>query len=320
MPVATSWLKLQIANLIRPDRPSSLAPRRGPERPSIDNAIPLGRRTLCINLHLVTARLLRQLHHTNIIPNLLLLDHLLIKHRRRTPPKLITLELLGPLVRLDEASVQRRLLRRDHRQIDITSRAQIIPDARLDRLRAELHRLLLVQLRLPLRLKDRHGRQRAGAHGHVGELVGGTVRVHGKQVGAGRVDACDHQVRADVTLVPEEVLLEKGHARHDARLAARGQRVQLQLGGDQGRGEFRVGGGAGAGAPDVGGDEVQLFAVLVGDDGTGCGAGISGDLGGGKTLVGVGSWRGTVMAMVNGLVAIAGMGEGREAKVILQEE
>lgn len=54
--------------------------------------------------------------------------------------------------------------------------------------------------------------------------------------------------------------------------------MQLQLRRDQGRGEFRVGGGAGAGAPDVGGDEMELFAVLVGDDGARGGAGIGCDL------------------------------------------
>lgn len=110
--------------------------------------------------------------------------------------------------------------------------------------------------------------------------------VDSKKMGAGGVDARDHQVGADVPLVAEEVLLEKCHAGYDARLAACGQRVQLELRGDQGRGEFRVGGGAGTGAPDVGGDEVELFAVLVGDDGTGGGAGIGCDLAGDRMLVG----------------------------------
>lgn len=108
------------------------------------------------------------------------------------------------------------------------------------------------------------------------------MRVDGEQVGSRRIDARDDEVGADVTLVAEKVLLEHGHARHDARLAARRKRVQLELGGDQGRGEFGVGGGAGASAPDVGGDEVQLFAVLVGDDGARGGAGVGCDLEGAR--------------------------------------
>jgi hypothetical protein len=65
-----------------------------------------------------------------------------------------------------------------------------------------------------------------------------------------------------VALVPEEVLLEHRHDGHDARLAAGGEGVEFEVGGDQGGGEFSVGGGAGARAPDLGGDEVEFFTVL----------------------------------------------------------
>lgn len=91
--------------------------------------------------------------------------------------------------------------------------------------------------------------------------------VHGKEVRARGVAAGDDEVGANVALVAEEVLLEQGHAGDDAGLAAGGEGVQLELGGDEGGGELGVGGGAGAGAPDLGGDVVELFAVLVGDDG-----------------------------------------------------
>jgi hypothetical protein len=97
-------------------------------------------------------------------------------------------------------------------------------------------------------------------------------------VGPCRVDAGHDEVGADVALVAEEVLLEHGHAGHDAGLAAGRERVQLELRADQGGGELGVGGGAGARAPDVGRNVVQLLAVLVGDDrARGCSC-VGGDL------------------------------------------
>lgn len=74
------------------------------------------------------------------------------------------------------------------------------------------------------------------------------------------------------------MLLEERHAGYDAGLAACREGVELQLGADEGRGEFRVGCRAGAGAPDVGGYVVEFLAVLVGDDwARGCSC-IGGDL------------------------------------------
>ena len=66
-----------------------------------------------------------------------------------------------------------------------------------------------------------------------------------------------------MALVAEEVLFEHGHAGGHARFAAGGKGVQFEVGGDEGGGEFGVGGRAGAGAPDLGGDVVEFFAVLV---------------------------------------------------------
>lgn len=92
------------------------------------------------------------------------------------------------------------------------------------------------------------------------------------------INTSNNKVRSNVALVLEEVLLEHCHAGDDAGLAAGGQGVQLELGTDDGGGEFGVGCGTGAGAPNLGGDVVQLFAVLVGDDGAGGGSGVGGDL------------------------------------------
>ena len=85
----------------------------------------------------------------------------------------------------------------------------------------------------------------------------------GEEADARWVDAGNDEIGADVALVAEEVLFEHCHAGDDARLAAGGEGVQLEVGGDEGCCEFGVGGGAGAGTPDVGGDVVEFFAVLV---------------------------------------------------------
>jgi hypothetical protein len=74
------------------------------------------------------------------------------------------------------------------------------------------------------------------------------------------------------------VLLQEGHAGDDAGLAAGGEGVQLELGGDEGGGELGVGGCTSTSAPDLRGDVVKLLTVLVGDDGAGCGSGIGCDL------------------------------------------
>lgn len=216
--------------------------------------------------------------HAHKLCDLVLLDDLLVQHRGGALGELVALELLAPLVGLDVAPVQRRLVSRDDRHVDVAARAEVVEDTGLNGLAAQLDGLVLGQARLPGRLEDAHGGQGAGAHGDVGELVGAAVGVHGEEVGAGRVDAGHDQVGADVALVAEEVLLEQRHARHDAGLAARRERVQLQVGRDEGGGELGVGGGAGAGAPDLGSNVVQLFAVLIGDDGARRGSGVGCDL------------------------------------------
>lgn len=133
----------------------------------------------------------------------------------------------------------------------------------MDRVGRERDRRLFRHLRLPLRFEDGHRGEAAAAHGHVGEFVGAAVGVHGEEAYARGVDAGDDEVRADVALVAEEVLLEHRHDGHDAGFAAGGEGVQFEVGGDEGGGEFGVGGCAGARAPDLGGDVVEFFAVLV---------------------------------------------------------
>lgn len=80
--------------------------------------------------------------------------------------------------------------------------------------------------------------------------------MHCEQVATCGVASSYYEVCADVSLIPEKVLLEHRHDGDDARFAACAESVQLEVGGDEGGGEFRVGGCAGAGAPDLGGDVV----------------------------------------------------------------
>lgn len=86
--------------------------------------------------------------------------------------------------------------------------------------------------------------------------------VDGEEVGTGGIAAGNNEVCANVALVAEQMLLEHGHACYNARLAAGGEGVEFEIGGDDGGGEFSVCGGTGTGAPDVWGDVVKLLAVL----------------------------------------------------------
>ena len=58
------------------------------------------------------------------------------------------------------------------------------------------------------------------------------------------------------------MLLEHGHAGYDTGLAAGGEGVEFEVGGDEGGCEFGVCCCASAGAPDLGGDVVEFLAVL----------------------------------------------------------
>ena len=96
----------------------------------------------------------------------------------------------------------------------------------------------------------------------------------GEETDACWIDACHDEVCADVALIAEEMLLEHSHDCDDTRSAASGEGVQFEVGGDESGGELGISSCTCASAPDRGGDEVQLFAVLVGDDGPGSGTSV----------------------------------------------
>ncbi len=67
-----------------------------------------------------------------------------------------------------------------------------------------------------------------------------------------------------MALVAEEMLLEHRHASDNAGLAACGESMELQIGGDERGGELSVCCGTGARAPDLRGNVVEFLAVLNG--------------------------------------------------------
>jgi hypothetical protein len=219
----------------------------------------------CVDIHYLSRRcdvLVLELRDCDVLADLLLGDDLLVEHRGSALGEPVVALLRLPCVRCDVVAHEGGLLFGDDGHIDVASGAQVVPDTGLDGVGAQLDGLVARQVGLPLCLEDGHGGQRAGAHGHVGQLVGGAVGVDGEEVGARGVDARDDQVGADVALVAEQVLLQHGHGGHDARLAAGAEGVQLEVRRDDGGGELGVGGGTGTRAPDVRGDVVQLLAVL----------------------------------------------------------
>lgn len=73
-------------------------------------------------------------------------------------------------------------------------------------------------------------------------------------------------------------MFEEGHTGDDAGFATGGEGVQLELGGNEGRGKLGIGGCTGTSTPDLWGNIMKLLAVLVGDDRTARGSRIGSDL------------------------------------------
>lgn len=168
--------------------------------------------------------------HSNVLANLLLLDNLLIEHRRGA-----TLEPVVPLLGLPGVWClvvphEGRLLLCDDGHVHVATRTQIVPDTGFDGIGAQSDGLVARQVRLPLCLENRHGGQRTGAHGDVWQLVGGAVGVDGEEVGASGVDTSNDEVGTNVALVTEQVLLQHRHAGDDAGLTACGEGVQFEVG------------------------------------------------------------------------------------------
>jgi hypothetical protein len=88
------------------------------------------------------------------------------------------------------------------------------------------------------------------------------VGVDSEEMSACGITASDDEVGTNVSLITEEMLLQHGHACHDARFATGGEGVEFEVGGDEGGGEFGIGGSTGTCTPNLRGDEMQLFTIL----------------------------------------------------------
>lgn len=133
----------------------------------LQTPVQLSKKLSSVHLHLVTA-LFRQVMNGDKVSNILLPNNLFVEDGRGPLGEGVALELLGALVGLDVVALQRGLLGGDDGDVHVASRSQVIPDAGLDGVGAELDGLVLGELGLPLRLEHRHGGQGARAHRHVG--------------------------------------------------------------------------------------------------------------------------------------------------------
>lgn len=86
--------------------------------------------------------------------------------------------------------------------------------------------------------------------------------MYSEQVIARWIAAGDDEVCADVALVAEQMLLQLGHHCDHARFAFSREGMELDVGRDEGGGEFGVGSGTGSCAPDLGCNVMKLLAVL----------------------------------------------------------
>jgi hypothetical protein len=219
---------------------------------------------LCIDIHLLAnARLaIANVLHSHVLADVFLCDDLLVQDRGSTSLELVVALLRLPRVRCQVVPEQLGLVLGDDANVDVGTRAQIVPDTGLDRVGAEADGLLSGHVWLPLSLEDAHGSQTSGTHGNVWELVRRTVCVDCEEVCSGGVASCHHEICANVTLVAEQMLFEHGHDSDDARLAASGEGVEFEVGGHERSGELSVGGGTGTSTPDLRGDVMKLLAVL----------------------------------------------------------
>jgi hypothetical protein len=232
----------------------------GPQAFSVQRLVCL----LRIDVHLLAnARLaIANVLHRYVLADVLLCDDLLVQDRGSASLELVVALLRLPRVRCQVVPEQLGLVLGDDANIDVGTRAQIVPDTGLDCVGAEADGLLSSHVWLPLSLEHAHGSQTSRTHRYVWKLVGRTVCVDCEEVCSGGVASCHHKICANVTLVAEQMLFEHGHDGDDARFAAGGEGVEFEVGSHERSGELSVGGGTGTGTPDLRGDVVKLLAVL----------------------------------------------------------
>lgn len=117
----------------------------------------------------------------------------------------------------------------DYTKIDVRARAQIVEDTRRDGVTHQQLAFFLGQVWLPAALKDRHGGQTARSHSGIRQFVGAAVRMDAVDMWSILVDATEHKSSANVSLVPEQHLLQYVVGTHNGHLSLRIESVKLQL-------------------------------------------------------------------------------------------
>jgi len=177
--------------------------------------------------------------------------------------------------RLHVAVVIDRPVGANDANVAVAARPEIVEDSGANGALDQGDGLFFIQIPAPGTFKDRHGGETATAHGGVGQFAGTAVRVNLVHVRTLDVAASEHEGRADVALVVVEEAFEVGAGRDDAALfAVLLQAQEIQIAAHHVGGFFRVGGRSGAAAVNVGRQQVNLFAILLGDFGAPRGAGI----------------------------------------------
>jgi len=160
---------------------------------------------LSIDVHLLAnARLaIANVLHRHVLADVLLCDDLLVQDRGSASLELVV-SLLGlPRVWCQVVPEQLSLVLRDHANVDVGARTQIVPDTSLNCVGAEADGFLPGHVGLPLGLEHAHGSQASGTHRHVWELVCRTVRVDCEEMCTGGVASCHYKICANVALVAE---------------------------------------------------------------------------------------------------------------------
>lgn len=144
--------------------------------------------------------------------------------------KLVALLLGRALIGHDPVTVDLSpVLISDDGDIDIAAGTEIVKDTSLDGLSHQVHSLLFVQSRAVVGLEDGHGRKGPGAHGHKWKAIHTAMRIDSVKTRSSRVNSTQDECSPNVSLMPEQILLQHRHGRRQSHLTTTVETVQLQL-------------------------------------------------------------------------------------------
>merc|ERR1719427_1605309 len=162
----------------------------------------------------------------------------------------------------------------DNNEIDIAARPHVVKDSCPDGISHQLLGILLTHVRDPPGLQHGHGREGAGAHSAVWNLTGGAMSCYFVKMWSSYVNPTHDEIGPDVSLVPEQHLLDQPVGSHDPDLPASVESVELQLAGDGGCGLVTISCSSSTSTINIGGHVVKLLTILVCHDISTSGPGI----------------------------------------------